>query len=83
VANILIFASRDSAYYPQAQILAHELKARLVDRLSSNLDDLLLVARYKVVEPVAIVVLAGDQVVARIPRLVSREQLLRDLAGIT
>ncbi|APU88910.1 hypothetical protein Rctr197k_097 [Virus Rctr197k] len=81
--KFLVFASRDSLYYPQAELLAHELKGQLVDRLSSSLDDLRLVARHKVVEPVAIVVLMHGRVVARFPRLVRKEQLLRDLTGIT
>ena len=79
----LVFASRDSAHYPQAQLLAHELQGQLVDRLSSVLPDLLLVARYRILEPVAVVVLRDDRLVARYPRLVTREQILRDLAGIT
>jgi hypothetical protein len=80
--QILVFASRDSVHARAARELAEAVGGRYVDRLANNLTDLTLVARFKVVEPVAIVVLMDDQVVLRVPRLVSREALERDLHEI-
>ena len=78
-----MFASRDAAECANAQHLAEVVSGRFVNRLSSKLEDLELVARFRVVEPVCIVVLIGGRVAARIPRLVSEEILRADIAGIT
>lgn len=80
--EILVFASRDSVHAAEAQALAKELGARFIDRLAGTLEELLLVGRYNVVEPAAVVVLRSGKVIARFPRLVARAQLQRDLAGI-
>lgn len=80
--EILIFASNDSSHAAEAQKLAAEVGGRFIDRLSSCLDDLMLVTQYKVVEPIVIVVLAGQSVVLRIPRLVSATVLRRDLRAL-
>lgn len=80
--EVLVFASRDSVHAPEAEALAKEVGGRFVDRLSGVIEELLLVATYRVVEPVAVVVLRRGRVAARFPRLVTRAQLERDLAGL-
>lgn len=81
-AEVLIFASRDSVHAAEAQALAQEVGGRYIDRLAGTLEELLLVGRYNVVEPVAVIVLRDGRVVARFPRLVTRTQLERDLPGV-
>lgn len=80
---VVVFASRDSVHAAAAEKLAKEMGGKYVDRLTTNLDDLVLVAKYKVVEPVVVVVLLAGRVIVRIPRLVTSEELVRDLHGIT
>lgn len=79
---ILVFASSDvpaDFARGQAAVTAyaeagHEV--RLVNKLSSNLDDLLLVTTFGVVEPVAVVVLDGaGRLAARFPKLVAVDDL--------
>jgi len=79
--EVLVFASRDSVHAAEAQALAQEVGGRYIDRLAGTIDELLLVGRYNIVEPVAVVVLREGRVVARFPRLVTRGQLEHDLPG--
>lgn len=80
--EVLVFAARDSSFVEEAQRLADAVGGRYIDRLSSSLDDLLLVARHRVVEPVAVVVLLCEKIVLRYPRLVRPEVLLGELAAL-
>lgn len=86
--DVLLFCSRDSA---EAFEKAHTLHAALclaegsglssaiVDKLSSELDDLMLFARHRIVRTPAIIVLRGDEEVARMLDLPSVEDLLAAL----
>lgn len=80
---MIVFASKDGSHVEAARALAERVGGRFVDRLSNNLEDLRLVARYQVVEPVCIVVVRAGKLAARIPRLVSAEALIADLHRIT
>lgn len=80
--EVLVFASRDARGAGEARALATAVGARYVDRLSPVLEDTLLVAKYRILEPVVIIAVVGERIVARIPRLVSAEALQRDLVGI-
>jgi hypothetical protein len=73
--EVLIFASRDSRTWATAQQLAAEAGVRLVDRLSSDLEDLLLLAEYGVVEPFVVIARCESGIVARVPRMVSATEL--------
>jgi hypothetical protein len=80
--TVLVFASRDSVHFLAARALADQVDARFVDRLG-GLEEVLLVAAHKVVEPVVVLALRGGTVVLRVPRLVSREELEADLHRLT
>lgn len=80
--QVLVFASHDSAQWTDARALADAVNARLVDRLG-GLDEVLLVAEHKVVEPVVVLALSDGVVVLRIPRLPTAEELKRDLQFLT
>ena len=79
---VLVFTSRDSVHFDAARALAAEVGARVVDRLG-GLDEVLLVAEHKVVEPVVVLVLRDGRVVLRVPRLMTVEELKRDLQSLT
>ena len=79
--KVYLFA--DSGH-PDAFFSASALKERLdqcgivvrfVDRMSTELADLDLVTRYGVVEPLVILVVAKNEVRARLTRLVSAQQV--------
>jgi hypothetical protein len=55
---VYVFASRDASDAEGARRLAEAVGARFVDRLSRRLEDLLLVAEFRILEPVVIVALA-------------------------
>jgi hypothetical protein len=82
--KVFVFSSRDSVHYDGARTLAHDIGAAFVNRLSFEVEDLKLIVRFGIVEPVVIVAI-GDagEIVLRIPRLVTREALVRDLQGLT
>jgi hypothetical protein len=79
--KVLVFAARDAAGFKESRVLATSVSGQFVDRMSTALGDLRLVARYGIVEPICIVVLDGDEVVARIPRLVTEVELRGDLSA--
>ncbi len=80
--TILVFASRDSAQYDAARVLARAVGGRLIDRLTADLEALTLVARHKIVEPAAVVVLADDAVLLRLPRIPTVDTFLADLVAL-
>jgi hypothetical protein len=81
--NLVVFASRDQPeVYDRAErfvklVRGDGFAARLVDKLSSNVGDLLLVAQYGVVEQVVVVMLEADEVVGRLARLPAPSDLKR------
>ena len=81
-ASVLVFCARDAEAFSEAAALARDVGARFIDKLSSDISELQLVVRYKVVEPVVVLVLAGSTVVARIPRLVSADELRMTMAWL-
>lgn len=78
----LIFSDTDNvAVYRQSQVLASGLRraghdARVIDRLSNQLDDLLLVAKHRVVMAPLIVMLREGRVIARIEDVMSTKGTL-------
>jgi hypothetical protein len=74
--EIIVFASRDTRHTADARALADAVGGRFIDRQSTRLEDLLLVARYRVVEPVVVVVLCNGQVQRRFTKLVKPETIL-------
>lgn len=81
--RVIVFASRDAAEAPAARKLAQAVGARFIDRLTFDREELMLVVRYGVVEPVCIVVVDTKGAVrARIPRLLTAENLRRDVASL-
>ena len=81
--RLIVFASRDARDFVGARELARTVGARFVDRLTADLEELRLVARYGVVEAVVIVGLRGDEVVFRIPRVIDADELRAVLQGLT
>jgi hypothetical protein len=77
--RILVFASRDSPLAAEARMYAGVVNGRFVDRLSTKLEDLVLVARYRVVEPLVVVVLVHDRVFRRYTELVAPEAIHEEL----
>lgn len=86
--KLYVFASSDLADdFRAAQRLTEALGARrhvvrLVDRMSAELPDLELVARYGVVEPSALIAVVGGEVRARVCRAVQVEQIEQMLAEV-
>ena len=80
--GVLIFCSRDAAAYERACALASAVGARFVDRLSSDMRELALVVKFRVVEAACVIFVRGGQVIARIPRLPSEEELRADLGRL-
>lgn len=79
--QVIVFASNDIPEAAEARELARAIRGRFIDRLSNQMPDLLLVARYRVTDPVTIIIHTDAVVHARIPRLTTYEELLRTLAG--
>lgn len=77
---MFVFASRDVPEAHEARALAARLGARFVDRISTDLGDLRLVAQHRVVEPVCILVLLEDRVILRVPHLLSADEVARAVA---
>ena len=69
--DVLVFANGDAEFASGAQRLAAAVSARFIDRMTRSLDDLRLVAQHGVVEPFCVLVLSGEDVIARIPRSIS------------
>ena len=76
---VVVVCARDAEAYAGACALASAVGARFVDRLSAELVDLQLVVRYRVTEPVCVLLLRGGVVIARVPRLPSEAELRADL----
>lgn len=86
--DVLLFCSRDSAESFEGAHTLHaalslaegpSLSSVIVDKLSSDFDDLALFARHRIVRTPAIIVLRGEEEVARILDLPSVEELLATL----
>jgi hypothetical protein len=82
--TLLVFAGHDDPeIWSAAQQLAHAVAGTLVDRLSFDLNDLILVAKHCVVEPAVVLLLADDDETvlvrwARIPTLTEVLRWLRE-----
>lgn len=86
--EILIVASKDDpqAGWERAELLTKELgtrkvKARLINKLGFDLDDLHLVARHRVVSTPTILVLDGSKVLARFLGIYSALDILGLVVG--
>lgn len=83
MTTVFVFVSRDAREFEAASTLVKACNGTLVDRLSNKISDLQLVARYRVVEPVCVVVVNDGAVVLRMPRLPSADELRQDIAMVT
>lgn len=81
--RFLVFASREHTAWSEAEALAQALpRARLVNRSSSRLKDLLAVARFDVVEPLCVIALRNGRVLCRLTRLPDAATLLSTCAAL-
>lgn len=88
--SILIFSSKDdlNSGWERAQLLAAEgqklgLPVRLINKSGFVLEDLHLVARYRVVSTPTILVLRDEEVAFRVVRLLTARQLSEALASLS
>ena len=90
--TVLIFFSRDNApsaerahclYEALANCKGPSLRAKLIDKLSSDVEDLRLIVRHKIITTPAVLVLRGPETVARLLQVPEPDHLLGVLQTLT